>query len=548
MPWPLVVRRIVQSALLGLMIAAAALTVVHLRARPKVTATEAKPAEKIAGPSKPIGEIQLVQTQPQPEVEATPVNPGDAADLATLTDAAVAELHEGVTLEQWTKAQAKIEDWQPSKEEAFFDCRTLVKTEVLSSGRRVKHFVYFYPPQAPTPAIFPAGSGDDLLNRDCLLSMVRVETAAFTDRDGHDFEQALQEQFVKKYGDSIGMKETVFGGAAAWHDAARWIPGSEIVSAYDPQPRQNADDPDDAGTPNVFVLARLPIVYGIEQDSCCRIRDHYHSIEQTQFHQALAIAAADSGLTQRVATLFTYLFRRIALGKEASPGLDKSRASVLPVLREWLKAVASLPPVRHAAGLYVADRLLVAASDDGWPDLIAKEKTELRSAFETIGASFTYDELGGCYNYSQNWLNQARELDPDGRVSQMAVLLALARGGAPKLAKDKLEELDIFHTVISDGEWLLAKKPDPPTAAQIHFIIGDAYADIVALAGGGEPDYGDPKKYEPEAPSAHEKALGHYRAGLAIDGASENAKYAWMQAWKISAGLLPTTRYVHIYD
>jgi hypothetical protein len=59
------------------------------------------------------------------------------------------------------------------------------------------------------------------------------------------------------------------------------------------------------------------------------------------------------------------------------------------------------------------------------------------------------------------------------------------------------------------------------------------------LAGGAEPDYGDPKEYQPEAASARKRALEHYRAGLAADGNSENAKDAWLQARHLSAGLLP---------
>ena len=95
---------------------------------------------------------------------------------------------------------------------------------------------------------------------------------------------------------------------------------------------------------------------------------------------------------------------------------------------------------------------------------------------------------------------------------------------------------------------LLSKKPDAATAAQIHFIIGDANATIFALAGGTEPDYGDPSEYQPEAPAARHNGLEHYRAGLAIDGTSDNAKLAWLQAWKISAGLLPVTRWAYVND
>jgi hypothetical protein len=39
---------------------------------------------------------------------------------------------------------------------------------------------------------------------------------------------------------------------------------------------------------------------------------------------------------------------------------------------------------------------------------------------------------------------------------------------------------------------LLARNPDSATAAQIHLIMGNTYSDIVVLAGGAEPDYGDP--------------------------------------------------------
>jgi hypothetical protein len=222
---------------------------------------------------------------------------------------------------------------------------------------------------------------------------------------------------------------------------------------------------------------------------------------------------------------------------------------VLPVLRDWLNAVSTLPPARRAAGVYAADRLLSVASDMGWQELSDKEKPELRTAFEAIGASFGYDELGASYCYAGNWLSEARELDPGGTVGQMAVLVSLARGGAPILDKNKDEDSnETFRTVVVDGRWLLAKNPDSATAAQIHFIMGDAYSDIVALAGGTEPDYGDPAKYQPEADSARQKALEHYRAGLAIDAISETAKDTWLQAWHLSAGLLPTTRYVYIYD
>jgi len=510
----------------------------------EVAASSASPDKTV--PFRVTGEMSG-QVESKPEMKQAGFDPDDAAAFASLADSAIAELHDGISLEQWRKSQENFEDWLPVKDEAFFDCRTFAKRETLPSGRQATHLVYFYPPEAATPAVFPTDSAEVLLDRDCKLSMVRVETNVQTDSAGRLFGKALENAFTNSYSSGLERTRAVFPRSAAWQEEGQWTNGAEIVSAYDPIKASYDREDMKAGT--AFAFARLPIVTEIEQRACCRIEDHYHSIEESQFHHALEIAASDEALSAQVATLFRRLFRKI--GEEESPDSNQretARALVLPALRDWFHAANSLPPVRRAAMLYVADRLLVVASDNGWLDLIGKENTELRAGLEELGASFEYRELGGCYEYNGDWLSRARELDPEGRIGQMAVLISLARGSAPILPKDKGDKLDIFHTVISDGDWLLSQKPDAATEAQIHFIIGDANSTIFALAGGAETEYGDPKEYQPEAPAARHNALEHYRAGLAIDSTSENAKYAWLQAWKISAGLLPSTRYVYIYD
>jgi hypothetical protein len=106
-----------------------------------------------------------------------------------------------------------------------------------------------------------------------------------------------------------------------------------------------------------------------------------------------------------------------------------------------------------------------------------------------------------------------------------------------------------FRSVIREGESLLTKKLDAPTTAQLHFMVGDAYSDIVALAGGlTGPNGGEYRVLASEGVVARGKALQHYRAGLAVDSTSENAKDAWRQAWQLSAGLLPGERYVCFGD
>ena len=214
---------------------------------------------------------------------------------------------------------------------------------------------------------------------------------------------------------------------------------------------------------------------------------------------------------------------------------------MLPVLTDWLGATKGLTPLRRAAALYVADQLFVTASRWGQPEWSDKANADLRSGLEKLGATFTFYDPCGCYEYLGSWLNEACKLDPEGTIGQMAVLIRLARGGSTKIGND--EQPDIFRTVIADGEWLLTKNPNAANAPQIHFIIGDAYSDMVALAGGADPDYGE--SFTPqEADTAREKAVQHYRLGLAVDSASENARDAWLQAWHLRAGLLPETRFV----
>jgi hypothetical protein len=86
--------------------------------------------------------------------------------------------------------------------------------------------------------------------------------------------------------------------------------------------------------------------------------------------------------------------------------------------------------------------------------------------------------------------------------------------------------------------------PEAHSAAQAHFLIGDAYSDMVAAANQSQDfrgtDHAD--KYKSKAGIARSKALEHYTSGLASDDASVESKDAWLQAWHLFAGLQPETR------
>jgi hypothetical protein len=485
----------------------------------------------------------------------------DASAFALAAESEVAQLHDGITLTRWLRERGEREGWRKIPEEPVTststpgpECLSYWRTAKLPSGAETTLAVYFYPPPAPSPAVFPTLSAQELING-CVLTVVRLEAAAVTsdfvpalERDaraqefGNALDQAVRQRFTKLYGESIGRKDdAVWGrGSILLRNAARWIHGGEIISGYDPQGSPFGQL---VSAPAVFVHAQLQMSGQAKHDHS----ETYgaRSIPKSQFHRAVALAKADAALSRRFEDLYDQVSRSGSSEEEAKrPENAKWRESLLPLLREWLAALKTAPPAQRAAGLLASDRLVEAAQNvvggvPGWP-----EKPEKTSELQKLGAVFEMNGIAGYYFYAGNWEKEARELDPDGPAGKMAVIGWMDRGSCDIAGWGS----DLFNKVISDGEGLLAKGLDAPTTAQVHSMVGDAYSDIFSIAKGYDPNGDYPNIQERDAAPAHAKALEHYRAGLAIDNSSEDAKHAWSQAWHLSAGLLPTMRYVCFGD
>jgi len=276
--------------------------------------------------------------------------------------------------------------------------------------------------------------------------------------------------------------------------------------------------------------------------------------ERAAERKVAALAAQAARLTgidrSRVDRLLALLAAAERAFTSSPPDSARARArvahpQVLPVLHDWITASDALDAPHRAAALLAADQVLgseavvfVLGQDDADP---------ARRALSALGAQFVHDELNRSENYAHSWLDEARRLDSAGRAGQLATLALLRLGfnetdmcGGGK---------DASQRVSAAGEELLRSVTDAAVSAEVHVLAGDGYADIVALAAGAGSTYADSSAHTAAAPEARRRAIRHYRQGIALDRRSPDALNAWVEAWRLLAGLPPTSTYFFcVYD
>jgi hypothetical protein len=517
------IRRLALLTVGAVVVIASISAILHLRARHSIAA-----AQVVVKQTTAVTANQPSQPQSEPQAQKLTNTPDEPTVFASIVAGEVSQLQEGITLAKWMEARGKPEAWgkTPDKKLETTDpeeCLSYMKVDTLPSGTTIVRVLHFYPPPVPSPAIFPTLSGQGLIDT-CLAATVDVQAEATTPEGDHALDQAARQQLSKQYGESLGIKDVRFWERNLDRGADRWIDpkSKEIIAGYDSQGL------------DVFVHVRLPLTQEVHLNAIDPQRDL--STEPVRFHQAVAAAGLDPGLSERMENLYALdtsladsLEKQVAeLCKTRcppeeipTPKGDDWRTPLLPLLQDWFKALQTAQAAQRAAGLFAADRLLVAFAGIRPRRHFGGEKSgtgaedKLRTGLEELGAVFAMSSDDDSYYYTGNWMQEGRKVSPDSEAGRLALLEWMNSGDCDQPGSEA------FRKIISEGEALLTKKVDAPTAAQGHFMVGDAYSDIVALAGGetgGNGDYtGD---YQQETNSAHAKALTHYRAGLAIDNTS----------------------------
>jgi hypothetical protein len=265
--------------------------------------------------------------------------------------------------------------------------------------------------------------------------------------------------------------------------------------------------------------------------------------------EALQVAQPNETLKSAISTL-------VKAGRpdwdHANPSHAQIRgAEISTRLRPWVETAHSPEPPKEAAVLLVADRIVVMEEEDGnlepaeserpateGQTSVKRPKSSAQLELEKLGARFTYEDGSERYFYQLNWLQQAYELDPKGRAGELAFLALMKRGF--DTSQTCANGSDQFREVIRRGTEFLREHHSGEVEAQVHFAMGDAYRDIVALAEGLQADnYADPNNYKAEAPAARAKAVAEYHAGLALDNKSDASLIAKEQLRSLEAGQAP---------
>jgi hypothetical protein len=468
-----------------------------------------------------VSELPAQPPASQPKVEPQTDDWSDVPNFAVAADRAISELHEGITVHEWTAHHPGATKIDPASIGIGGECVILAEKATLANGAQVARLVSFNPPHAPSPAIPPSLQGQSLINETCTMSMVQVEVKVSDEAAGRSVQRTVKQRFDFTYGRSQDQ-------SGVWHSGP-----IEIINAYDSQHRLAFDTGKPKFGPAAYVWAYLPFWKQLMFPDA-QISDDPEA-ESAQFRRALAIAGVDPAISNRMENLYDL---EADLKKSPNRIGDDWRKPLVPLLQDWLSALKPVGPDRQAAGLLAADRLLavfgniregglsVGDGQFGRPDSSSPAQAELRSKLQDLGAVIGQNETDdNLYDYTGNWLEQARHLSPGTEAGKLASFIWMTTA-----------QCQTPEAIISAGEDLISKDPDAHIAAQVHFMVGDAYSDLILRTHGASGNRG-------KAESARSKALKHYAAGLANDGTSRQARDAWLQAWHISAGLLPHARY-----
>jgi hypothetical protein len=491
---------------------------------------------------------QAQQSAPAVTTAALPADPA----FAKLVLDELPNLEAAESLAAWKKRHPDnpIELYAPMRSETGNEAwcvRSTVQT-TIDPSRTFKFTAYFYLPEPPTPVALPVGLSPEQLIDRCRLGLVWAQVDDADPRRSAALATAVRDLTASTLGQGqFDSKSLWWPASLSWHKTGLWKrSGLQVVTASVDAYTHPADG---SVTPaHALAAAAGPASrpgFDIDSDIGSQAyHDSYVAARQRvidRVEEARQLAALEGDVDSAVRSA-EKLFAEVGWSRLATA---EERTSVYATADRWLSASKPLAPNRRSAALFVADQLVELVGEPLWE---REESPPIRRRLEAQGAVFVWLELAAGWEYTHTWLKEARRLDPDGRAGELA-FLGLMEKGFDTSGTCNEQGAEGFRAVIREGEAQLRRLPASPLNPQIHLLLSRAYADVVTLANGGGIDpKGERVKYGSEAPGARTKSLDHFTAA-ASSSSDPLLRDAWPDAWRLAAGLPPTTtRFYCSYD
>ncbi len=512
--------------------------------RPRETGTAADSARPVAMPMVVATAWVDTMATPAPQPPDTlPLHPTPNGDrLPRYALGVLDRLSAGLTPAEWIRLRPRdtLDTLEPEYNRrystALFDsdwCVRARRRTSLADGRVALETAFFHvPPRSPAaelPAVLEARGREMEV---CRLGAVRIESSVESEAEGDSLALALRGALATRRGPGEYDREYDNWRARYWTESSRWAVGDTIVFTTHDRLRDE-----------VLAVAWLPSS-GIALD----FPDWRPAgeMEIAELQRLLSANDLSGELVERLLSL-TDLTGRIYASDSWS---DWSDTALIDALAPWLEQAERLPARRRAAALFLADRVMSAAT--GLSAAHGRDGTAVRERLGELGAEFGLAPITHEYHYEGNWLWEAYELDRDGPVGRKAFVLLLRYGFDTRTACAGGAEL--FVNVIREGERFLGAVAtgdvEPELLGEVHRLLAEAYGDIIALERPvSESLYVDVDKYRDLIPGAREKAVAHYQRSLDLARDETTADALWQAGWRLAVGLYPvTTHFVCVYD
>jgi hypothetical protein len=425
-------------------------------------------------------------------------------------------------------------------------CARMVSEVPLDRSRTAKRTAYFYlPPEPSLLALPPPNSQPQDLVSECRLGLVWTEAEDAGSAQAEAFGEAIRESVKSDLGPGEMDAKLHWLGSGAWLKTAHWENGRlGIASAVDFRPDENRKAVAIIAAAGEISAIRFRLVDTGDLTQEREAHISRHRMMWSRIEEALSIAGVGGQPEADFRKALNLVISKDAWWSQLATPSEQS--AIFDAIDRWVSASNSLPPARQSAALFAADELL---NESGGPSWGRDETPDIRQRLEGRGANFVWLELAGSYNYTRTWLRESLRLDPDGRAGEMAFFTLMEMGFETSGACED-QNGEGFRAVIKQGQEYLRRHPNSKIAPDIHFMMAQAYGDIVNLAAAGDGyDQTAIAKYQSEAASARTMAIEQFRAAFDSAADSPRAHEAWPDAWRLLAGLPPgQTHFYCVYD